>query len=777
MTMKRTMIILSAGLCVLALSGTLFAAAAEQAPDGASASGKNALEYVRALTGEAFASRPAGLEGGRLASAWIAEQLKAWGLEPAGTNGYFQDFKRAVHQVAEASFAAGEGVARRAFAADEEWRVAPNSGSAEVRGEIVFAGYGLVSEKAGWNDYAGLDVKGKIVLLIPYGAPSFLMGELGPETMPEAKIAKAHELGARAVVLANAPVDVLAGFQKYPFPAGAMFQPGTCPADMAVIGINDDAVKFLFRDSGMSMYTRVQRMEREKKPASTALGLPGELKVRSTVLPEAPCRNVLAKITGSDRRLREEVIVLGAHYDGLGLSEDGRMRPGADDNASGTAVIMELARSMKAAKARPKRTVLFALWDGEESGLWGSLHYGKNPVLPMDKTLINLNLDMVGNGDGRISFRGVYYAPEIWDLLKSSLPADMVKDIVPSRGGPGGSDHTPFLANGVPGFFIQTAGDHYGRHDAGDKLSLVDPALLEKTALFVRAAVDVLADTRALKPAAGGVERNWLRSSTVVDLGPREPAALLKEAESVAYPDLDLALVGIPGESPLDLARGLLDTIASIKASPKALLYQSPTSGFSMPRVGGDRISVFPGVADVAKLQGQDALLKLLGKSGLGYILVRDKDYADGGGTVGRLLAAANEAGILVIARLDDPALAAKVIDASAAPGILMTAGAGADVLAKMKPKRWRLALEWKAGTTAADYAARLEGAIKELTPPCVIVQGPAPALAGLAPEMLALVGLIKPKEPAEHQIMQGSLEALGQNFVQMLYEVRPPAM
>lgn len=776
MIKNRTLSILSVGFLALALTGAASTAAPVKGPDTAAIRGANALEYVRVLTGEDLGSRPSGLEGGQKASAWIADQFKAWGLEPAGTNGYFQDFKKAVSHVAEASFAAGEGKARRVFAADEESRVMQNSGSANVMGELVFAGYGIASEKAGWNDFAGLDLKGKIVLLIAYGSPTALAGQLGPEMMPEAKIAKAHELGARAVVLMNAPVDVLAGFQKYPFPAGAMIPPGKCPADMALVGVNDDAVKFLFRDTGMSLYARIQKMEREKKTGSTPLGLTGELKVRTEIIPEAPCRNVLAKITGNDKALRSETIVIGAHFDGLGLSEDGRMRPGADDNASGTAVVMELARAMKAGKARPKRTVLFALWDGEEQGLWGSVHYGANPVLPMDRTLVNLNLDMVGNGDGRISFRGVYYGAEVWDLLKASLTADIVKDVVPSRGGPGGSDHTPFLANGVPGFFIQTAGDHYGRHDAGDKFSLIDPALLEKTGNFVRAAVGVLADSKALKAQPNRVELNWLRSSNIVDLEPRDAASLLKNAESVVYPDLDFALVAVPGGTPLELAKGLLDTVAAVKASPKALLYQAPSSSFSMQRFGGERIGILPGVADIAKLDGQEAVLRLMAKAGLGYILLQDKDFADGDEDALRMVAAANKEGVLVIARMADANNIAKVVDASTAPGLLVTEAPDAVVLEKMKLKRWRLAPVWAAGTKPEAYAAALDKFTKELTPPCVIVQGPKPAVSGFSPEMIGLISLIKPKEPTEQQLMQVSLDLLGQNFINMLYELRPPA-
>jgi hypothetical protein len=735
-------------------------------------SGQQALGYVRVLAGDAFESRMAGLEGGRRAGAWIADRFTEWGLEPGGTNGFFQDFKKAVFHVQSASFSIEAGKTVRTFAYDQEWRVCPYSGSASVRGELVFAGFGIVSEKDGWNEFAGLDLRDKIVLMIPYGAPSFLAGVMGPETMPEAKIAKACELGARAVIMMNMPVDVLTGFQHYPFPAGVIIEPAHFRPDIAVAGINDDAVKAIFRNTGIDLYARVQQMEKDKKPGSESLGIQAAIQTRTVYLPEASLRNVLAKITGSDRTLRQEFVVIGAHYDGLGLNPDGRMNPGADDNASGTAVVMEVARVMKLEKARPKRTVVFALWDGEEQGLWGSIYYGQHPVCSLDKTLANLNLDMVGNGDGGLQFRGVYYAPEIWTRLKAELPPEVLEGVVPTRGGPGGSDHTPFLVNGVPGFFIQTTGPHYGHHDVGDMTSLVQAPLLEKTGDFLEAAVTVLADAKDLRPATNGRELNLLRSSTLVDLAPQDAAPLLKSAEAVEYPDLDFALVSVPGASPMELAGGFYSLTAAVQAAKKAVLYQPPSSPFSIQRLG-DRVCVLPGIPDLAALGGRDEMLRLLGRAGLGYVVVRDRDFARGDEEMKRMVAAANAEGVLIIAWETNTANSGKLVAWSTRPGLSVTAVPDAGVLKAITPKKWRLALDVKAGEPPEACAADVRKLAKELGARSLLLRLRPLAVKGFDPALIGLARALGPEEMTESQMMSGGLDEFGQNLIYLLRELR----
>ena len=165
--------------------------------------------------------------------------------------------------------------------------------------------------------------------------------------------------------------------------------------------------------------------------------------------------------------------------DHLGINPLGEVMNGANDNASGTAVVMEIARIMKFNRTKPKRTVIFALWAGEEQGLVGSRYYADHPNLPIEKTVACINMDMVGQGHGKVPFRGVYYGPQIWKVLKEKLPKDILDDVKPGRGGPGGSDHTSFMMKGVPGFFIITT-PFMKYHHSRDDVDLINPEMLKK---------------------------------------------------------------------------------------------------------------------------------------------------------------------------------------------------------------------------------------------------------------------------------------------------------
>jgi hypothetical protein len=191
----------------------------------------------------------------------------------------------------------------------------------------------------------------------------------------------------------------------------------------------------------------------------------------------------------------------------------------------------------------------------------------------------------------------------------------------------------------------------------------------------------------------------------------------------------------------------------------------------------GDRIGVLPGVTDLASFGGEDPVLRMMGKTGLGYIIVRDKDFARGDEEVRRMTAAANSEGVLVIAWETEAAQAAKLIEWSTRPGLWVSGNPDADVLKKMAVKRWRFALNWKAGSPAEDYAASFRKLKESAAGLRFLIGVPGPALEGFSPDLLKLAGLLAPKEMNEAQMMSGGLDELGQNFITLLREVRPPAL
>jgi len=203
--------------------------------------------------------------------------------------------------------------------------------------------------------------------------------------------------------------------------------------------------------------------------------------------------NVLAKIVGTDKRLKEEVVILGAHLDRLGVVMYGDIPNGADDNASGAAGVLETARVMKLAGIRPKRAVVFALWGGDETGLWGSEYYVGHPVYPLEKTAAYVNLDMEGHGNGKVLFEGSYFAPELWHSVQSGIPQDVSTYYIPVRGGSGGSDHYPFIIKGVPMSFIYTDGYHFKTNKVGDIPELINPTVLKNAGEAVLHIMKILA--------------------------------------------------------------------------------------------------------------------------------------------------------------------------------------------------------------------------------------------------------------------------------------------
>ena len=263
--------------------------------------------------------------------------------------------------------------------------------------------------------------------------------------------------------------------------------------DFVIISVENKVVDLIFKHLKTELRYLFQQIEMTSQSQSFATGVRSFINLGVTFDEKRPTQNVLAKISGTDKTLKNEYVILGAHMDHLGIDMTGDVLNGADDNASGTAVVMEVARVMKLNRAKPRRTVIFALWAAEEMGLLGSKYYTENPVYPLEKTVVYINLDMEGHGSGKVNFRGAYYGPEIWDLLAARLPKELLDITIPGRGGPGGSDHTYFLSSGVPAFFVATDGFHFRTNRVGDVIELIQPEILKKAGDVVGAAVEVLA--------------------------------------------------------------------------------------------------------------------------------------------------------------------------------------------------------------------------------------------------------------------------------------------
>ncbi len=448
-------------------------------------SGDKAKSYIAYLASDELHGRDTGTPYFEKAAQYVANKFKEWGLEPAGDDGtYFQNFPFSYYE-AEFDYPELKIGGRKFYYQDGDFRLLRYSGGGKIKGEVVFVGYGISAPDKNFDEYKNIDVKGKIVLLM-HGIPNDDEDEWGDFKSDSVKVDIARNHGATGALICAKIGDRerKIGYWR--------LRPGNYRDGFVVYGVDERVANFLLRkknEGSRSLRSRLrrlqQKLDKDKTPISFATGKKAQMKVKVEYDPKRMGKNVLGVIRGTDPKLKDEVIVLGAHLDHIGVNYH-QIHNGADDNASGSSLVMELARVMKKNNIQPKRTILFACWGGEERGLLGSRYYGEHPKFPIEKTVLNFNMDMVGLGK-KLGIPGKYYAPHVWELIKKNNSEETLDFLKPGRGGPGGSDHTPFITRGVPAFALMTSpwGDHPDYHQPGDDTEKIDAELLEKVARFV----------------------------------------------------------------------------------------------------------------------------------------------------------------------------------------------------------------------------------------------------------------------------------------------------
>jgi len=458
-----------------------------------------AMEHVRFLASDDLKGRKSGTPEYITAAEYVAEKMKAYGLEPAGETGsYFQqvEFKNWRHFEAPARL---EVIfpEHRIYTAGRGRDFLPNSGTGSgiIKGNLVFAGYGLVSEKYQWDDYKEIDVKNKIVLILP-GAPDFLKDFPKKDSTLDQKAKTAVEKGASGIVFMN--VDESLGGRSY---FGGL-KKDTCPEGFVVLTAEPHVLDELFYMVDSSWRMMVSRTLREKKSITLEMDAAVEMEAHH-IWDDRTAPSVLGLLPGQDPELKNEFIIIGGHLDHLGVGLNGEIYNGADDNAASVAVILELARAMNEGGFVSDRSIIFAAWAGEEIGLVGSRYYAKNPLYPLEKTVVYMNMDMIGCGDGDLYVGGMWEFSDFFDLLKANL-SEGLKEKLRYRIDYRGSDHSAFLPKGVTCISLRTGNvrtgelddEHPEYHKPGDDTEIIDPKLLQEVADYNLELLEFLADTQ-----------------------------------------------------------------------------------------------------------------------------------------------------------------------------------------------------------------------------------------------------------------------------------------
>jgi aminopeptidase YwaD len=403
--------------------------------------------------------------GAHKAADYIARVFEQSGLEPKGTNGYFQDWELTLGFKPGADNSLKIRGGRVWEAPAEAIRPLNLTANTKVEGELVFVGYGISQPNAGYDDYANVDVTGKIAVILR-GAPNWegVSADITRAARIPTKVQTALQKGAVGVILVNQPDN------DRLLPLGMR---GRAPAaNAALLNVQASVGDKLLQPLGLTVAEAVKRINEKGLPISAPLNATAE--VSASIEPNrGMARNVIGFIPGNDPQLRDEVIVIGAHYDHLGYGEVGSLAPepgdihyGADDNASGTAAIMELARLLAQNRDRLKRSVLVIAFSAEEEGLLGAEHFLQNPTVPRENIVAMLNFDMVGRmSNNRVSVSGVGTAAEWEGILKAANTESLNLQLGQSASG--GSDHMPFMRREIPVLFFFT-GMHPDYHRPSD---------------------------------------------------------------------------------------------------------------------------------------------------------------------------------------------------------------------------------------------------------------------------------------------------------------------
>jgi hypothetical protein len=352
------------------------------------------MTWVEKLCSPEFNGRLSGTPEYIASAEWVAGKLKEWGIKPAGDAGsYFQWFNfpyTVINDIGSLTLNIPQGdgsVIKKNYNYPDEYYPGMNSGSGEITADVVFVGYGVTAPELNYDDYKGIDVKGKIVLVnrdVPYADPR----------NPEYK--KWVGYCYHQYKLENA---VRHGAKGFLYIDGIGANPNiSYDSSIIVCGIGPEVLADIFAGLKTSNREILDKIMKSFIPGSFNTGKSVTLKANTTRHPEGKACNVIGMIEGTDPVLKNEVIIIGGHLDAVGNA--GKVVNGALDNASGVVDIMGAAKAMAQSGIELKRSVLFLFIGGEEIGLLGSKLYAQKPVFPKEKTITFINLDMVGNGTG-----------------------------------------------------------------------------------------------------------------------------------------------------------------------------------------------------------------------------------------------------------------------------------------------------------------------------------------------------------------------------------------
>lgn len=452
------------------------------------------IEHIKYLSSDELGGRFPGTSGDSLTQEYIIKHFNDLGLKPGGDDGFRQRFSFISSVKTGPANELQIGSDKLKLGSD--WMpVYLSSSGVTVSGEVVFAAYGINAPELNYNDYEGLDVKGKIVLIL-MNSPGFNNPHDNPFGKYErirVKSEEAKKQGAAGILLIKGPMhgdDELLPPRMFGTGDGAGIPVATIKREIILKYINGNL-------------SDIQReIDETRKPLAFNLNVTVNKFSTELIYDNSTTANIIGVLEGIDPILKNEYIVVGAHMDHLGdgtsygslhSSDIPEIHNGADDNASGTAGILELAEYFSTHREKLKRSIIFMLFAAEEAGLIGSAHFVKSPLAAGYNIISMINMDMIGRlNDNKLTIGGTGTS-SVWENLLDSLNQFYTFKTTYNRDGFGPSDHSSFYAKDIPVLFFFT-GLHSEYHRPTDDWHLINSEGSEKIIKMVSDVISYLAN-------------------------------------------------------------------------------------------------------------------------------------------------------------------------------------------------------------------------------------------------------------------------------------------
>jgi hypothetical protein len=441
--------------------------------------------HIKYLASDELEGRFPGTPGGKLAMDYISKEFNYYKLTPAGDSGYIQRFDMTVGmQLGKSnSFSLTMNSDVSSYEVNKDFIPIGFSSSGKASGELVFVGYGITAPDLKYDDYKDkngntIDVTGKIIIMMRYSPAANDPKNVSFNKFEETRFKSAlgRDNKAAGIILITGPTS---DDKDKLIPL--IFDNVQQSAGIPIINIKREIIEKLFKENGMDLAKIQKEIDNSKKSNSFIVK---NAKANFEVTLEqvkARTGNVLGFIEGSDANLKNEVILIGAHYDHLGwgtsnslyAGKDKQIHHGADDNASGSAGVMELAQKLSANKEMLKRSVLLMCFTGEEEGLIGSAYFVHSDLFKKYNIITMINMDMVGRLDkDKLIIYGIGTSP-IWKEELGNVNNNFNFDVTYSPDGYGPSDQSSFYSKNIPVLFFFTGlhSDYHRPSDTYDKIN------------------------------------------------------------------------------------------------------------------------------------------------------------------------------------------------------------------------------------------------------------------------------------------------------------------